>query len=234
MPSPHPTPREPHVFCHLTSDIFLLTTGRHSTLRPPLYHKCLCKMQKSAVSRPPPRRKACGQCFRAKRRCGQELPSCLRCRRLKIDCEYLLSTPHIEIDATQVSDVIVNNTEQSYLAPSPSPFVLEDDTLARYLDTDFLSGQWDQQLGMTNTELQEIPDLRVTPQPSVSGLGSHDQALQDVSHEIASRLQYGIDIFKRAPSQMVLENGTPWSHPLLYRYFMPRSMSGTHPESLRV
>lgn len=38
---------------------------------------------------PPPRRKSCQACVRAKRRCDQRSPACLRCAQRKIQCQYL-------------------------------------------------------------------------------------------------------------------------------------------------
>ncbi|TLD30738.1 hypothetical protein PspLS_02398 [Pyricularia sp. CBS 133598] len=45
---------------------------------------------KSAVERdnPPPRRKACQGCIKAKRRCDLGFPTCLRCSHRQIECQY--------------------------------------------------------------------------------------------------------------------------------------------------
>ncbi|KAI1178339.1 hypothetical protein F4777DRAFT_114449 [Nemania sp. FL0916] len=45
----------------------------------------------SAIERsnPPPRRKSCAACIKAKRRCDLRQPSCLRCSQRKIPCAYL-------------------------------------------------------------------------------------------------------------------------------------------------
>ncbi|KAI0518049.1 hypothetical protein F5B22DRAFT_635534 [Xylaria bambusicola] len=37
---------------------------------------------------PPPRRKSCAACIKAKRRCDLHQPSCLRCTQRRIDCSY--------------------------------------------------------------------------------------------------------------------------------------------------
>jgi hypothetical protein len=37
---------------------------------------------------PPPRRKSCAVCIKAKRRCDLGLPACLRCTQRKLDCRY--------------------------------------------------------------------------------------------------------------------------------------------------
>ncbi|KAM0243448.1 hypothetical protein ACHAPO_000296 [Fusarium lateritium] len=54
---------------------------------------------------------------------------------------------------------------------------------------------------------------------------------KDFSHvpeRILNRLQWAVDEIKRAPEKMVLENQTPWSHPLLYKDGMPRSIQDAH------
>lgn len=45
---------------------------------------------------------------------------------------------------------------------------------------------------------------------------------------IESRLAYTLEQLKTAPMLMVSENGTPWSHPLLYKDQMPASMRDAH------
>ncbi|ROV89644.1 hypothetical protein VSDG_08072 [Cytospora chrysosperma] len=45
-----------------------------------------------------------------------------------------------------------------------------------------------------------------------------------LTNEIESKLLYAIDKIKAAPRTMLLETGTPWCHPLLYREQMPRVM----------
>jgi len=49
----------------------------------------------SAVERgnPPPRRKACAACIKAKRRCTQESPVCLRCCQRGLECKYPSAPP---------------------------------------------------------------------------------------------------------------------------------------------
>lgn len=42
----------------------------------------------------------------------------------------------------------------------------------------------------------------------------------------SSRLIYAIELMKKAPETMVLENKTPWSHSRLYDDVMPRCLSG--------
>ncbi|KAJ5669423.1 hypothetical protein N7462_010493 [Penicillium macrosclerotiorum] len=49
-----------------------------------------------------------------------------------------------------------------------------------------------------------------------------------LSDIISSRLQFAIDVLKRTPSMMVLENRTPWCHPQLYKNYMPKAMQDAY------
>lgn len=44
----------------------------------------------SAIERadPPPRRKSCAACIKAKRRCSQDVPLCQRCQQRNLECQY--------------------------------------------------------------------------------------------------------------------------------------------------
>ncbi|KAI1420119.1 hypothetical protein F5Y12DRAFT_774507 [Xylaria sp. FL1777] len=56
--------------------------------------------------------------------------------------------------------------------------------------------------------------------PQIAGV-SRMQLLRAAAELTEKRLRYTIDVFERAPEQMILEGGTPWSHPALYRDSMP-------------
>ncbi|ROV98791.1 hypothetical protein VPNG_08430 [Cytospora leucostoma] len=45
-------------------------------------------LSRSERDDPPPRRKSCQACVKAKRRCDQRSPACLRCAQRKIQCQY--------------------------------------------------------------------------------------------------------------------------------------------------
>lgn len=42
---------------------------------------------------PPPRRRSCSNCVRAKRRCSQTFPTCLRCAQREMPCQYPARMP---------------------------------------------------------------------------------------------------------------------------------------------
>jgi hypothetical protein len=70
--------------------------------------------------------------------------------------------------------------------------------------------------------LADPPNLDVAILESVN-VPFSVSSLNDFS---ASRLLYAIDLIKQAPSAMVQENQTPWSHQRLYDDAMPRVLSG--------
>ncbi|CAK7234076.1 hypothetical protein SEUCBS140593_008816 [Sporothrix eucalyptigena] len=61
-----------------------------------------------------------------------------------------------------------------------------------------------------------------TPQPVSTPFASANWNY--ASRIIATHLRHAMDIIRDAPRLLVLENRLPWSHPLLYRDHMPRSM----------
>jgi hypothetical protein len=67
--------------------------------------------------------------------------------------------------------------------------------------------------------------LELAQQP-LTLTGPSTQDFGNVSAHILNRLQWAVDEIKEAPKKMVLENQTPWCHPLLYKDAMPRSMQG--------
>jgi hypothetical protein len=64
-----------------------------------------------------------------------------------------------------------------------------------------------------------------SPRPEMASM-SRIQLLRVASELIEKRLRYTIDAFKRTPETMVLEGGTPWSHPALYQDSMPAFLEG--------
>ncbi|EPE02649.1 zinc c6 finger domain protein [Ophiostoma piceae UAMH 11346] len=159
---------------------------------------------------PPSRRRSCQACTKAKRRCDNGLPSCLRCSRRGLVCCYPVSTMSA-----------MNKTEYTFLPVPPCELVLDVPLL-----------------GMP--QLPQLPQLplpplsSLPPVPSIRFLPALLPAAQDwpqVQRNIASHLRHAVDIMSLVPSQLVLHNRLPWSHPRLYHIYqsgngatMPRSM----------
>lgn len=186
---------------------------------------------------PPPRKKSCAACIKAKRRCDFAVPACLRCSQRRIQCEYPSRTPRTKVRAP------------SHAANGPVP--LQDVAVLDGALSDDCSGGAETiagQLRPTATgELEEpvqysfkpipynfetlgyvteIQDHDVIHQPSMLAApttkGFHDR----LAEIVANRLQFSLDQIHKAPKTMVMETQTPWSHPLLYADSMPRSMQG--------
>ncbi|KAI0864410.1 hypothetical protein F4860DRAFT_501126 [Xylaria cubensis] len=213
----------------------------------------------SAVERgnPPPRRKSCAACIKAKRRCDLRQPSCLRCSQRKIDCSY---PTHVENPSRKRNDTIPLSTEVS---PNARPQELMKDPLLEMecWDTGF-DFNIDMSPSYTSTcssfptlsfdeptlpgleflndvvnldstlspisptpgpllELEDpMPVVVRSPKSQIASL-TRIQLLRAASELIEKRLRYSLDVFKRAPESMLLEGGTPWSHPAIYRDSMP-------------
>ncbi|KAI0469101.1 hypothetical protein F4859DRAFT_505719 [Xylaria cf. heliscus] len=215
----------------------------------------------SAIERgnPPPRRKSCAACIKAKRRCDLRQPSCLRCSQRKIDCSY---PTHIDNLSKRRSDTASSPT--GIISPNVQPQELMKDALPEMTpwDTGFdfnmdmnpsynlacssfpsisfdepaLPGLdfLDDMVNIDSTLTSSIPptpgplleredEMPVVVRPPKSQIASISriQLLRAVSELIETRLRYSMDAFKRAPESMVVEGGTPWSHPALYRDSMP-------------
>ncbi|KAK0636681.1 hypothetical protein B0T17DRAFT_87297 [Bombardia bombarda] len=230
---------------------------------------------------PPPRRKSCASCIKAKRRCTLETPACQRCIQRKMDCRYLSGTnskrrpppPPCPPAAAGVRPVQPGSRPKSTPAlqvpaaaiPTPdqshAAWSLMMDNINADMDVTFSSlslpnvvpNSWDCGVNLqqdfslecsaplTNSlgdfgsiyeslELDEDPgnlgmmeQAWITKPYAVPGsVPTLSQGL--ITYLIRTRLQYAIDNIIAAPRSMLMENRTPWSHPRLYEYSMPRSM----------
>ncbi|KAJ4254292.1 hypothetical protein NW762_009883 [Fusarium torreyae] len=178
---------------------------------------------------PPTRRKSCTACTKAKRRCDFALPACLRCSQRHIPCQYPtrtlrgLLTPHSQSPET-ISPSLLTNDGSSPESPEIvqiNETVINDfnavisniDASVNDLDT------FD--IPLEDTTLELVHQASALAPPSTQEFGN-------VSSSILNRLQYAIDEIKKGPKSLVLENQTPWCHPLLYKESMPRSMQDAH------
>lgn len=223
---------------------------------------------------PPPRRKSCHACVKAKRRCDQRQPICARCSQRKIRCLYPARPGLFESSPTDPSparstvpgsDLLldtagVDETIIDLLVPSchaetvihpwtsrKSPCLHHPElpwTPAAALDEPpeaagapslglavddrdiFEDGNMDAELffdftdsAPTGKEIAPRPPAAVPAAPGRLDLAGLHAALE-------SNFSYAMDRIRAAPSTMLLENQTPWCHPLLYRENMPREMQG--------
>ncbi|KAL0775827.1 hypothetical protein CaCOL14_007114 [Colletotrichum acutatum] len=195
---------------------------------------------------PPPRRKTCTACIKAKRRCDHGQPACLRCSRRNIACDY--SAPPIPIRSKASGHDLVARTPKprrqqrpSSIAPSPAPLL--DDNAGS--STSLIP--WSQNPNLLPLDMGDLGDVNfdlafdelittdaflegpliapsLTPKPDDMLVLSYDSAPGSLESVIANRLQYALDEIKKVPTTVVMENQAPWSHPYLYRAHMPRDM----------
>lgn len=188
-------------------------------------------MSKSA-KHPPPRRKSCSECVKAKRRCDHGLPSCERCNKLRLVCRYVTTLAHSSHShcspATETEPVVANiHTFEATALET----MHQADSLCALVDFNRATNE---AIGTYDI----LPDFTDCFSPTIGGSTSLDITLSrikapvynvnlsNLSAVIDQHLKFGIDQMKLAPRGMVLENGTPWSHPLLYDAAMPRSIQG--------
>jgi Zn(2)-Cys(6) binuclear cluster domain-containing protein len=186
---------------------------------------------------PPPRRKSCLACTRARRRCDQATPACQRCAQRTIDCQYPQGarprrTPvHVPASSSSSTPSIsVNQVSASSLFDLPTtPHASFDmlgpsDDLFEGLDSNFM-------------DLEAVPSLEprreldvINPSPPTTAtlalVPSRLTTDAQRTRALTSRLQYGVDQVIAAPRMMVFENHMPWCHAQLYDDGMPRSMQG--------
>ncbi|KAG8671407.1 hypothetical protein FPOAC1_004654 [Fusarium poae] len=183
---------------------------------------------------PPTRRKSCAACTKAKRRCDFAMPACLRCSQRHIHCQYpsrvLREQPASSSEASVAAvspDCLTTDDSSPQIVESLSsdaPIIEDFNALISGLDA--CSGE----PGVLEFPLEDNT-LKFVEQPwTLTAPSTKD--FSHVPERILNRLQWAVDEIKRAPEKMVLENQTPWSHPLLYKDGMPRSLQGNRSELL--
>ncbi|OLN87528.1 hypothetical protein CCHL11_06133 [Colletotrichum chlorophyti] len=196
---------------------------------------------------PPPRRKTCVACTKAKRRCDHGQPACLRCSRRKIDCVYQsppsarsrsqtschtpqsLGTPLAHEDPNSTNETAPPaEGEEPYSSTSlipwsegfdllPLSFEAPEDIVLDIGFGELLDPDVLLDGTLSTPSLTTQTDHMLVPQQQQSPVGF----LEEI---IASRLQYALDEIQKFTASIVLENKTPWIHQQLYRTFMPREM----------
>jgi hypothetical protein len=190
------------------------------------------------LKRPLPRRKACGECFKSKRRCDQHLPACSRCSKQRLACHYLVSPPLPRptgsgSNAAGASEVDITTPRDNTAPPPPlldGDIPVQDLPYSHELDLGFWNEAFMSDAQTSPTALHPSPPadiLQWTPKEPLAEVAVTDPVSSDLFNAATSRLNYAIDMLKAAPSRMVLENSTPWCHALLYNDQMPKSMHGT-------
>ncbi|OHE91863.1 hypothetical protein CORC01_12871 [Colletotrichum orchidophilum] len=195
---------------------------------------------------PPPRRKTCVACTKAKRRCDHGQPTCLRCSRRNIACVYS-APPASSKSKVTTGDLSPQTPEARQQLDSSSPTLDH----APLVDDGACSGTslipWSQDPNCLPLDMGDLGDISLdlafdelitpdallegpltlsslTPRPDQMLVPSQNPPAGSLEDVIASRLQYALDEIKKVPTSVVMENEAPWSHPYLYRAQMPRDM----------
>lgn len=178
---------------------------------------------------PPSRRKSCTACTKAKRRCDFALPACLRCSQRNISCQYPARalqgylTPQSESPETVPTGLLTNDgssPERSETISISGSMIEDFNAVISSIDAS------SNDLGTFDIPLEDV-SLDLVQQP-YSLTAPSTQEFGNIPAIVLNRLQWAVDEIKEAPKKMVLENQTPWCHPLLYKDGMPRSMQGKH------
>lgn len=185
------------------------------------------------------RRKACSHCIKAKRRCDQAVPSCSRCSRQKLCCQYsshsLPSTSRSIIElaepqatASSVQDVLDDTLDIDLFTPGNqmtscndlSRFHSELDAANVTLDLSPMEEFAFSNVMSNLTQTNSPHELMLTRPLDISSSVNYDQ--------MKSKMDFSMKHFKRAPWTMIQENQTPWSHHLLYDEQMPKAMQDAY------
>ncbi|KFA80982.1 hypothetical protein S40288_00814 [Stachybotrys chartarum IBT 40288] len=175
---------------------------------------------------PPPRRKSCNACIKAKRRCDAAYPACLRCAQRSIPCEYPWRLNDVRARSSGPAvDSLLAELEKDLMPPiiglSPLPSAI--DPMAELLpEPEPVFGDVNPFLGA----IDDVPMQLIPQRHWVDGLP--DNISEHVAEAITKRIQWSLDEIKRAPSKMVLTGGTPWCHAQLYAEATPRSIRDAH------
>ena len=194
---------------------------------------------------PPPRRKACAACIKAKRRCDFALPSCLRCEQRNIPCKYPCRAPRNDHERRRIpgnSDAAIARTsppDMSEVGWEESSSTCVDTCSSDNADatsTIFHSTPEELDHNPHNLDhpLRNEPPIDLFTEGDPLTLIFQPNAIappvtkewEVPANVVWDKAKYTIEEVKKAPARMVYELGTPWCHPLVYEDEMPQSMRG--------
>jgi hypothetical protein len=209
-------------------------TDNPRRLRPPLGPMSLSARERQ---NPPPRRKSCSACIKAKRRCDTALPSCLRCSQRRITCVYPARTGAPQLEQFLLDQDMLSSLDS--MDTTALPAVAEKSTAPRLLSFED-APRPDDSLTVLLADadppfIDVVPFLELdasTPMELIhetSWLDRRDETRTGIVADIiAKRLRYAMDQMRNAPHMFVSENRTPWCHSQLYADEMPRCIRGRY------
>lgn len=168
----------------------------------------------------PPRRKACEDCSKSKRRCNLGIPACSRCSKLGFVCHYQVPPQRAIGQATAPEDASLETVRTCQPQLEVDGDVLTDAPPLPYggdLDLPFTDEAFNPGTPLYPADMLSRPEVV----PSINAVTI------DLFNPVESRLYHTVELFKSSPSRMVRENSTSWCHALLYKDYMPKTMHGT-------
>lgn len=191
-------------------------------------------MSSSDIDLPPPRRKSCSECVKAKRRCSLRTPTCLRCAKRNLRCVYVgqkpqdqrrtrLDTPPVQVDFGIPGDPAYDFSN-CLVAPGPM-----NDLILNNLDLGMYS---DLLLPLSNQTYAAPAGPSPSPASSTvySLLDYHrvtDICTNFVDSDLtcpSSRIAHAVNAMKNYHVAMARTNSTPFLHPRLYSATTPASI----------
>ncbi|KAF2262423.1 hypothetical protein CC78DRAFT_520054 [Lojkania enalia] len=185
---------------------------------------------RNRTSNPQGRQKSCSECAKSKRRCDLRQPSCLRCSRQNLTCIYPPQPSPIgdaPTPPTQISKGNSNTENGLFEFDLPALSTPEEVEL---LDFDLIAAT--ESVNTLNDilagESGACEDVSLSRPNYVSVVPAKLFSTSYLSVEARGRIDYCVAQLKLAPSMFLIENGTPWCHPLLYQDNMPRNLQDAH------
>lgn len=115
---------------------------------------------------PPPRKKSCGACIKAKRRCTLEVPACQRCSQRQLECNY---------PAGSLPNKRRSPRPPTYQGIQADPLPVFDQGLLDHWSSSGIISD----ISTTGHELLLSPSLALADMPSISGY-TPDISMSDV------------------------------------------------------
>ena len=172
-------------------------------------HRRRCQLRGRAVSK----RKACSSCVKAKIKCSYTKPTCARCEKRGLSCEYLVhkdDTADENIMETSITESIVSNEVISLTGNSPEDnFYLGGEVEMRELNSNF---EWTAE--MSSLVLDGSDDTLAQFQPFEGGGDFCAESGISQNQEFSTSI---VSILRQYPKMLLSEDyRSPFLHRELY------------------
>jgi Fungal Zn(2)-Cys(6) binuclear cluster domain len=197
------------------------------------------------------RRKSCGECVKAKRRCDLLSPACTRCTKRRLNCSYAGSRNYRrskpDEDGNTISIDFNNLTSSSNLEllsestdsvlmdyPASTTQIPDNDHTTNLLNENGILEMLQSPEALYGLQALEPAFLRY---PSAGDFIESYQLMRSIEGstftdgnmmDSSPRILHAMEEIKAIPELLIKEDGTGWIHPMLYREYMPRSMQDAY------